>query len=187
MSPRTAEPFTLEYALLGFLSDAPLHGYEIYQRLQNADDLSRVWRLKQAHLYALLGKLEGAGLIAAEVVPQEARPPRRVLWLTDEGRAAFWQWVCTPVRHGRDLRIEFLAKLFWSQRLGGRLAHELIDAQRTAAQRWLAELHDEAGRIGPDQRYERLVLEFRLSQIKAMRGWLASCEEVLLGQPSPNS
>ncbi len=81
MSPRAAEPFTLEYALLGFLSDAPLHGYEIYQRLQNADELSRVWRLKQAHLYALIAKLEGAGLLAAEVIPQEARPPRRVLRL----------------------------------------------------------------------------------------------------------
>jgi PadR family transcriptional regulator AphA len=181
MSPRLAEPFTLEYALLGFLRDEPLHGYEIHQRLQSADELSRVWRLKQAHLYALLGKLEAAGLIAGELLPQDTRPPRRILHLTDAGRAAFEQWVRTPVQHGRDLRLEFLAKLFWAQRLGDDRAGALIDAQRIAGAQWLADLRRTATSVDENRRYEWLVIQFRLSQTTAMLHWLDTCEEVLLG------
>ena len=180
MSPRVAQPFTLEYALLGFLLEQPLHGYEIYQRLQHAEDLSRVWRLKQAHLYALLRNFEAAGLVAADLVPQEARPPRRVLRLTEQGQAAFDAWVRTPVQHGRDLRLEFLAKLFWAQRFGGDLAQQLIEAQRTAGVSWLANLQGELDRIDAGGPYEWLVLQFRLTQTTAALGWLDTCEEVLL-------
>ena len=185
MSPRAAEPFTLEYALLGFLREQPLHGYEIYQRLQNAEDLSRVWRLKQAHLYALLGKLEAAGLIVAELTPQDTRPPRRMLQLTNEGQAAFNAWVRAPVQHGRDLRLDFLAKLFWAQQLGSDLAEHLIEAQRAAGQAWLANLQDELERLDDGRPYEWLVLQFRLTQTAAALTWLDTCEEALLGRAAP--
>lgn len=180
MSPRLAEPFSVEHALLGFLREEPLHGYELYQRLETADDLSRVWRLKQAHLYALLGKLEAAGLIESEVVPQEGRPPRRVLRLTPDGAAAFDAWVRAPVAHGRDLRIEFLAKLFWAQRLGEDRARELIASQRVACEGWLSGLQHERERAGDEGLYASLVLEFRLTQTVAMLAWLDRCADVLL-------
>src|SRR5690242_18868036 len=100
----------MEHALLGLVRSRPMHAYEMYQQLMRAPDgqaLGRVWRLKQSHLYALLAKLEAAGYIAATTEPQGTRPPRRMLRLAPAGETAFAEWVVTPVRHGRDFRLEF--------------------------------------------------------------------------------
>lgn len=179
MSPKRKTSLSIEHALLGFILEQPLHGYEIHQRLQAAQQLGLVWHLKQAHLYALLSKLEAEGLIAAELIPQEARPPRRLLHLTEPGRAAFDSWVAAPVQHGRDLRIEFLAKLFWAQQLGATLTEQLIAAQREECRLWLDTLRAEMEQIADATPYALLVLEFRRGQIEAMLEWLDTCERAL--------
>lgn len=179
MSPKRKTSLSIEHALLGFIQEQPLHGYEIHQRLQAARQLGLVWHLKQAHLYALLSKLEADGLIAAELIAQEARPPRRLLHLTGTGRAAFESWVAAPVRHGRDLRIEFLAKLFWAQQRGATLTEQLIAAQRDECRLWLDNLRAEMAQIEDATPYALLVLEFRRGQIEAMLEWLDTCESAL--------
>jgi DNA-binding PadR family transcriptional regulator len=179
MSPKRKSTLAIEHALLGFIQTQPLHGYEIHQQLQAAQTLGLVWHLKQAHLYALLTKLETDGLIAAELIPQDARPPKRLLHLTASGREAFNTWVATPVSHGRDLRIEFLAKLFWAQKHGPTASERLIAAQREACHGWLAEIQAELERLTATQPYAALVLEFRRGQIEAMLTWLDTCEAVL--------
>jgi PadR family transcriptional regulator, regulatory protein AphA len=176
MSPKRKSKLSIEHALLGFIQEQPLHGYEIHQRLQAARQLGLVWHLKQAHLYALLGKLEADGLIRAELIPQEARPPKRLLHLTEEGRSAFESWVTAAVQHGRDLRIEFLAKLFWAQQRGAVFAEQLITAQRAECRSWLSQLQAELEQTDAAQPYAALVLEFRRGQITAMLDWLDSCE-----------
>jgi PadR family transcriptional regulator AphA len=180
MSPKHAVPLSLEHALLGFLQEQPLHGYEIYQHVQVAQAEGLVWHLKQANLYALLNKLEAKGLVAAERIPQETRPAKRLLHLTVEGRAAFLTWVHQPVAHGRELRLEFLAKLFWAQRLATSTAIDLIAAQRTTCQMWLTDLHAEAASIEELAPYAWLVVQFRIGQIEAMLQWLDTCEAALV-------
>jgi DNA-binding PadR family transcriptional regulator len=41
-----------EFALLGFLYEAPSYGYRLHQRL--AHDLSQVWPISQSQSYAIL-------------------------------------------------------------------------------------------------------------------------------------
>lgn len=180
MSPKQSGTLSIEHALLGFLQEQPLHGYEIYQRLQAAQALGFVWHLKQAHLYALLTKLEAIGLLTAEVIPQGDRPAKRLLHLTDKGRSAFKTWLQTPVHHGRDLRIEFLAKLFWAQQQAASAVQHLIAVQRAACQAWLDEFYAEAKALTSAQPYEWLVLQFRIGQIEAMLQWLDTCAAVLV-------
>src|SRR5262252_750744 len=108
----------LEHALLGLLRAQPMHAYEMHQQLLRAEALGLVWHLKQAHLYALLAKLETAGYVGSTTESQGTRPPRKILHLTPAGAVAFADWVTTPVAHGRDLRLEFLAKLFFAAREG---------------------------------------------------------------------
>ncbi|MBV9789209.1 MAG: PadR family transcriptional regulator [Chloroflexi bacterium] len=179
MSPKRKSNLSIEHALLGFIQEQPLHGYEIHQRLQAAQQLGLVWHLKQAHLYALLSKLESDGLIAAELIAQEARPPRRLLQLTAAGREAFANWVAAPVQHGRDLRIEFLAKLFWAQQRGATPTEQLIAAQRDECRMWLDNLRVEMAQSTDTTPYALLVLEFRRGQIEAMLEWLDTCESAL--------
>ncbi len=194
MSPKYGTPLTIEHALLGFLQDGPLHGYEIHQRLQTAQALGLVWRLKQAHLYALLGKLEDAELLepASSDVPGTLSPDimvrgraRRPLALTPTGARAFQVWIHRPVRHGRDLRIEFLAKLFWAQREGLTAASQLVQQQRLVCQSWLAELEAEVELFANHDFYQRLVLLFRKGQVEAMLDWLDTCASMLTDTTRP--
>lgn len=173
MSPKQRAALSVEHALLGYLLEQPLHGYDIFGRLREPKQLGAVWRLKQAHLYALLGRLEDEGLLTGESVAQETRPPKRLLHLTTAGRAAFDTWLRRPVRHGRELRIEFLAKLFWARRIGEDAAYRLVAVQRAECERWLAAENDDIAR---DEPYARLVTSFRRGQIEAMLRWLDECQ-----------
>ncbi|MGH2457789.1 MAG: PadR family transcriptional regulator [Chloroflexota bacterium] len=184
MSPMVSTPLTLEHALLGFLRQRPMHAYEMHQQLARAKTLGRVWHLKQSHLYALLARLENAGYIATSTEQQGSRPPRKVMSLTAEGQAAFERWLIEPVAHGRDFRIEFLAKLFFASENGAATATLLIDRQRQECDAWLADLGRQVETLAPERTYDRLVLRFRVSQIAAIRSWLDVCAETLAPAPS---
>jgi DNA-binding PadR family transcriptional regulator len=97
----------MEYALLGFLRAGPSYPYEVHQQLERTAILHLVWHLKQRQTYALLERLEEAGFLTSSTEAQERRPPRRMLQLTPQGRAAFQRWVVQPVGHGREFRQEF--------------------------------------------------------------------------------
>jgi len=141
------QPLAIEYALLGFLREQPIHAYEIHQRLLQAEALGLVWRVKQSQVYALLSRLEQDGHIIAATAEHSGGPPKRVLALTASGRAAFATWVAAPVQHGRDFRIEFLAKLFFARQEGSHAVEALIEHQRQECRGWLADLQAQAERL----------------------------------------
>lgn len=177
MSPMVKAPLTMEHALLGFLQEEPMHAYEMHQRLHETEALGLVWRIKQSQLYALLARLEEVGYLTMVTAPQETRPARKMLHLTAAGRAAFATWRETPVVHGRDLRQEFLAKLYFAQLEGPTSVRKLVAAQRVVSQKMMATLHERA--VAAAHPYARLVYEFRYSQVKASFEWLDRCEEKL--------
>lgn len=184
MSPMIRSPLTIEHALLGFMRQRPMYGYEIYQQLSQAQGLGLVWHLKQSQLYALLTKLEQKGYISATLEPQDARPPRKVFELTQTGRGAFLQWIQNPVSQGRKLRLEFLAKLYFAQQEDPAMVSQLIERQRTASGAWLAEQRSRVDTINDTHPFDRLVHEFRLGQLEATLKWLDQCEQALLAPVS---
>lgn len=179
MSPLLQSPLTIEHALLGFLRQSPMHGYEIHQRMSDANGLGTVWRIKQSHLYALLTRLEKEGLVRATVEPQGIHPPRKVFRLTATGEEAFLEWVQSGVAHGRDLRLDFLVKFYFAQTEGVDVALHLVEQQRMICQNWLTRQQAVATALEEEQRFERLVNQFRIGQIEAMLHWLDSCEQTL--------
>ena len=181
MSPMIRSPLTIEHALLGFLRRQPGHGYEIYQQLCDPAGLGLVWRIKQSQLYALLAKLEDKGYVTATLEPQGTRPPRKVFELTPAGRNVFLEWVQSPVPHGRQLRLDFLAKLYFARRED--LATQLIERQRITCGEWLAAQQEQANAVEANQPYDWLVYRFRIGQIQAMLNWLDVCEQTLVNAP----
>jgi DNA-binding PadR family transcriptional regulator len=170
-----------------------MHGYEIHQHLSEATGLGLVWQVKQSQLYALLGKLEDKGYLTTTLEPQDTRPPRKIFQLTERGQEAFLNWVRSPVQHGRKLRLEFLAKLYFARHETPQILADLISNQRQACQRWLVEQQAEAGRSQGGNRFDQLVHLFRKGQIEAMIDWLDACEnafstnaEELPTQPAVN-
>jgi DNA-binding PadR family transcriptional regulator len=174
-SVQLLEP-TIEHALLGFLRQSPMHGYKIHKRLSN---LGAVWVVKQSQLYALLSRLEKEGYIVAALEPQDSRPPRKVFHLTASGQKVFLDWVRSPVPHGRQIRLDFLLKLYFAEQEGAKAVSWLLQQQRLACQTWLAQLQTAAESLDDGQQYQALVCQFRIGQIQAMLDWLGVCEQTL--------
>ncbi|MBF6043981.1 PadR family transcriptional regulator [Streptomyces sp. NRRL B-1677] len=74
----------LELAILGFLYDASLHGYELRKRI--AALTGHVKPVAEGSLYPAIKRLESAGLLARETRPGSGAAPRHVLSLTAHGR-----------------------------------------------------------------------------------------------------
>jgi PadR family transcriptional regulator AphA len=185
MSPsRRRTSLSIEWSLLGFLAERPMHGYEISQRLSQAAELGLVWHLKQSRLYALLTRLEERGYVDYTMEPQDSRPPRKMYALTPEGRAALNTWLQSPVEHGRDFRLEFLAKLYFAQREGEAMLRTLFKMQRSLCQRWLARQQGTLDALDPGS-FEWLVYRFRLGQVQAIVEWLDVSEAVLVESNAP--
>ncbi|NTW00709.1 MAG: PadR family transcriptional regulator, partial [Oscillochloris sp.] len=170
--PMIKVPLTVEYGLLGFVRQQPLHGYEIYQRLCATEDFGLIWGWKQSQLYAELTRLEQDGYLTSAVETQGTRPPRKVFQLTEKGITTFTDWITCPVPHGRDFQLEFPVKLYFARHEGTDAASVLLARQQAACQRWLDDLQaqDQPYAAGPG--YTQLVRQFRMSQIETILAWL---------------
>jgi PadR family transcriptional regulator, regulatory protein AphA len=182
MSPRTKEPLTLEYALLGFLRPGPAHAYEIYQRLTQTEVLRLVWQIKQSQLYALLERLTTAGYLTSTVEAQGNRPPRNILHLTPSGESAYLRWVVEPVRHGRDFRQEFMAKLYFARLESQTAVASLIKQQQETCYDLRARFQKHLAALPTDDVMDRLVVQFRIEQMTGILAWLETCETTLLAK-----
>lgn len=169
MSPLLQTPLTVEHALLGLVRHEPLHGYEINRRLGAIPELQLVWRMKQSRLYALLSRLEDEGYLHAVLEMQDGRPPRKVYHLTSTGDSAFVRWLTQPVRLPREMRLEFMLKLYFALKEEPEAIPVLIGRQQEVCGRWL-EAQGDADQSHP---YIRVVRRYRRGHIEAIRDWLA--------------
>jgi DNA-binding PadR family transcriptional regulator len=78
---------SLEFALLGLLSQAPLHGYELRKRIGTIFGPFRA--LSFSVLYPQLRRMMEAGLIEESVVDATSRRSRIVYAITDKGARRF--------------------------------------------------------------------------------------------------
>ncbi|MEV6752715.1 PadR family transcriptional regulator [Streptomyces sp. NPDC051214] len=84
----------LELAILGFLYEAPLHGYELRKRITALT--GHVRPVAESTLYPAIKRLEKAGLLARETQPGSVAAPRHVLDLTAEGRSELHRRLTQP-------------------------------------------------------------------------------------------
>jgi DNA-binding PadR family transcriptional regulator len=74
----------LELAILGFLYEQPLHGYELKRRVAHLT--GHVRPIADGTLYPAIKRLERAGWLGRRTEPGSRAAPRHTLTLTDEGR-----------------------------------------------------------------------------------------------------
>ncbi|MGK5544467.1 PadR family transcriptional regulator [Streptomyces sp. URMC 127] len=87
----------LELAILGFLYDASLHGYELRKRI--AALTGHVKPVAEGSLYPAIKRLESAGLLARETRPGSGAAPRHVLSLTPHGREELRNRLAEPAEN----------------------------------------------------------------------------------------
>jgi DNA-binding PadR family transcriptional regulator len=176
MGRTLTSPSGVEYALLGLLSTGPCHGYELHKQLSQLSGIGLLWNVKQANLYALLEKLERRGLVGSRLAEGVQHAHKKEFSLTPAGQKAFEAWRSAPVRHARDMRQEFLARLYFARFNSPDAVQALILAQEAACQSWLARFDQTLAGLNDDQAYERAVCRFRMEQVRAMLTWLAEQE-----------
>ncbi|MFI1765741.1 PadR family transcriptional regulator [Streptomyces sp. NPDC020800] len=84
----------LELAILGFLYDAPLHGYVLRRHI--AALTGHVRPVAESTLYPAIKRLEKAGFLARATEPGAVAAPRHVLTLTEEGRQELRRRLADP-------------------------------------------------------------------------------------------
>lgn len=80
----------VEPALLLLLSERPMHGYELLERLPELAREER--RVDLGNLYRLLRSLEDEGIVSSEWDERLPGPAKRVYRLTGSGRALLDGW-----------------------------------------------------------------------------------------------
>ena len=172
-----------EHAILGLLSlaetDGSGYGYDLARHFAEGQPLAEILRLEASMLYHHLKKLDRAGWVVAEIDASGARPPRRVYRLTPEGRDQLGRWLSEPVAHTREVRLEFLVKLYFARRLDPGRATVLLMEQRETLRRIADSLAEQLDGLAAaptplstDDAFTRLVLQLRLAQTQAAISWL---------------
>jgi DNA-binding PadR family transcriptional regulator len=171
-----AEP--ARFVLLGLLLQKPAHGYDLTRHFAPDSALGDVIHLSPSHLYALLARLEGDGLIAGEMQDAGNHPQRRVYHLTAAGEAAVQRWIDEPVSHPRDMRIDFPLKLYIARGFGTERVAELIDRQRAVFRAYIARLESEVkpAATNDDAAFLTLMRIGRIGRAQAALDWLRHCE-----------
>jgi len=119
----------VKYPVLGFLTDRPMHGYELKAALSPA--LPREKRVNDGVLYPLLRKLESQGLIRGKREQGETGRDRVVYRATARGRHEFAEWLASDAEEHDEVAYDFLVGhpfltkcLFF-----GRLSEEAVAAK----------------------------------------------------------
>jgi poly-beta-hydroxybutyrate-responsive repressor len=92
----------VEPALLLLLSERPMHGYDLLERLPDLSGDDRGVDL--GNLYRVLRALEDDGLVRSEWHAEIPGPAKRVYELTDEGRVVLATWSEALERASGDIR-----------------------------------------------------------------------------------
>lgn len=173
--PRPAQP--AEHAILGLLyfEEAGGHGYDLARHFADDRPLGDVLKLEPGMLYHHLKKLARTGWVTVDIEPQGTRPPRQIYTLTDAGKDQLLRWLREPVQHTREIRLEFLIKLYFARLLDPVLAAELIRGQLDRSREVEATLESRlAASTSSTEDFGRQVLELRLLQTRAAIDWLES-------------
>lgn len=181
MTPGPREPRLgpAEYSLLGLLAVAGVegvHGYDL-QRHYTHGALGEIIRLESGMLYHHLKKLDRYGLVTTEIIPQPDRPDRRIHTLTESGREQLEGWLRAPVRATREIRLDFLLKLFFARRLDPAHRASLLTQQRRVLSELETSLQTQMDALETEEIEDRApVLRLRQLQTRAALDWLDELE-----------
>ena len=174
---------TLRAALLGFLADQPLSGYDLRKAFEAST--GHFWSADQGQIYRTLQALEKEGCVTVETIEQASRPDRKPYHITPRGVAELDTWLAAPARLAAE-RDPFLLQIFHAARLGPEAATRLLHERIAQAERFAATLEALAATLPPSG---DLMLTLRRATLDNGRAHLA-CEiawaQDLLTQLTPD-
>jgi DNA-binding PadR family transcriptional regulator len=170
MSPRTKIESSLYYSLLCFFINKRSYGYELYNYISKETSFFNIWYLKQSQFYGFLERLFNEGFLSPKLIEGEQYPDRKLFTITDAGIQQLENWITTPVKRGREMRQEFIAKLFIAQNFYEEKIELLVENQMNVCHQWLDE--QDLCLINEKDHFQILLINYRKKQIQAMLEWL---------------
>lgn len=158
----------LQEALAALLLGGPSHGYRLMAILQA--ELGPLWEARASRIYLTLARMEHEGLVSSTRVPQETRPDRRLLRLTQRGRGFAERWLEGQTKSDEDVVRLAVARLVCPDRF-----EELIS---TTASHRAASLQRLRGlRRRASEGFQPEALDAEIAREQAELRWLAALRE----------
>lgn len=151
-----------------------MHGYDLSRQFADGA-LTEIIRLAPGMLYHHLKSMAKRGWIVTTIERQASRPDRQMHAITNAGRESLDSWLVEPVRATRELRLEFLLKLYLAQARESAIVEKLVAGQRGVIERLIASLVEQRASLAaddPDADFRRQVLDLRIAQNQAALNWL---------------
>ncbi|MBC7810039.1 MAG: PadR family transcriptional regulator [Burkholderiales bacterium] len=175
---------SLPHAILGFLNQKPMTGYDLKQYFDYS--VAHFWPADQAQIYRTLDKLAADSLVESEIEFQEVRPNRKVHSITEAGRAELAHWLAKPQQLPIH-REPFLVQLFFAEQqtneaIISQMEQQLDDhheRQRVYDAIPLPPLDDASA--SRQHKLARLTVELGLRSERMYIDWLEASIEVLRG------
>jgi PadR family transcriptional regulator, regulatory protein AphA len=163
-----------EFAILGLLAEEARSGYDIKKVVE--ERLSHFWSESYGHIYPMLRRLHGRGLVEQAVESQEGRPDRRVCSITEKGREALAGWFAEPPPPQRP-RNEVLLRLFLGRHASPEHLIRDVRSQTEGFAEALSRLQAVQSRLDadaaghPDRIYRDLTLDYGVRALEALVAW----------------
>ncbi len=175
---------SLDFAILGFLSEADQSGYDLKTRCFDTQ-ARHFWTADQAQVYRTLDRLERDHLVTSRHVAQTAKPSRRVFKLTPSGRDALGEWL-SSAHEPPPYRDPFLIQLYFAEHLTDDSLAEVLRESRSFHQQRLGDLRQQLSgllkgkkRLSRRDEFAQMTLEAAMSTERANIDWLDDALETL--------
>jgi PadR family transcriptional regulator AphA len=174
---------SLKHAILGFLSYAPMSGYDLKKAFDQ--NLQHFWPADQSQIYRTLSHLTDEALVEVQVFPRQDRLDRKVYYITETGTDELRRWLSTPL-DAAEARKPFLIQLYFGGRVSDDELLVAIEAECQKAEQRLAlltEMHEAVlsrlkGQTKPRGGFLGLLtLEHGIIAYTAHKKWLATVIE----------
>jgi DNA-binding PadR family transcriptional regulator len=181
--PRTKSTLTpAEYGILGLLRERPTYGYELQRQFSANQGLGRVCPVEPGMVYASLKSLSGLELIDG-AWDSSSYPPRAVYSTTDLGEATFQRWLLAPVERMREVRLDFLVKLYFALKEDRALAARLIEGQIAATRAYAETITRQQKAYAADPAsFDAIVLSSKASAARITLDWLRKSQDALTAE-----
>jgi DNA-binding PadR family transcriptional regulator len=104
---------SLQHAILGFLNHRPYSGYDL-KKIFDAS-VRHFWPADQSQIYRTLARMRAQGWVEDEIIPQEARPDRKLYHITPAGCAELRDWLLAPLPPEENRSAEMIQVFFAAQ------------------------------------------------------------------------
>ncbi len=182
---------SLDYAILGFLSEHPRSGYDLKVRCFDGDT-RLFWSADQAQIYRTLERLHASRLIAKTRRRTPGRPDRFVYDITEAGRHSLDSWLVSAAELP-PVRDPFALQLYFGASLSDPVLAQLLVSRRAQHQRRLDELRHQADQLAAQTTMSTRTMVLRqtsfdgeMARERTTIDWLDDCIDAIASGALPH-